>query len=1158
MSTKYYSIFRVFSLFVLCGSLTTDLYAEAGDPPQDQSQQDSEQFLEAIVSISPMLRSIERNADSEDSRDPWPQPVRSSTKDSVNNNPTGGGGDPTNPSNPTGGGGDPTNPRGNTFPGRPIGNSRYPTSGSSPTETQTSDKGCFNRKGVKGISFSIQTGIQRCSNDGLAKFWQENPHYNVLNLKINQIANGRTKSISGHNYGANAVEVGNRLFQEITKELANSKTNKEKLKVSLIYWTTAQHSNKDLMAKAHKEYSTIDSMPSGERYSERYLKNLANNQYAKTVQKKFYDAIAGYDDSQVASGFQGSDVLVSLPLASIFKPNLSRVNTLAFGEAHANFGEVQLFTPGGLIEGAKNPAYSLDFSQGNWGDANWKNLHFRGVDIKTSEKDAASRNDQKLAIYNKVILKRYADVVFGGYDRSGAPRNENPYLPWRSKKFIARKQTEYPPKGYPNIDVPPIYATHFAIQTCVDYSHQYPKNQKDVENTLTALTVIRDLGDIAKSGNKEWFDNITGLHHNAMYKALSIKDDSSFEGQFKAKTATRYSLYESERSNNLSPFSLLNRLAELHKKAITFVMGDGAVERPDKDWIKEAKEKFEDELAKAENSDEPWPWLETSAGDPDVIKLEQEWGSIKSRFKALKDYKVEIKNSMGDTFTDDALKIIDKYSHHFGERTGEQRNANTMRQERITFHETPKAAILEHALTCFDIKNSLGKVYKKAATKKSPRYLISYKMANGTYKNKLHDINPVKFSGRTAVGSKYTANFHGWWEHTDLGFSCRLLERIVENDPAIQEIKITGGQGLITGYDLLSGYVYSGKKLNNLSRYGDINKPQISRKPKPPVAIAPARNVTQKQQEDYEQAMARYRTDLLNLGRYYIKLIKALKNAWDDLEKIKKYSDDLLTVFDAVTQFDHLQLLLNYTPHFNTTCTHFKTQKIASLLTGAIKKVFKKELGNLHSSAVLDAVQDFGNCGRDYQVQNTYEDLHPETDFAVNKDRQKLYESGYYFTYRSTKIQTEPNKLHRRTGLPMLFFPGADFGSESLSRPYKEPGLIGKSALMVRAYSRANCHLRTWALFDNNPTMDRCFLDFGKVFPISYRQSFLGEVKQKLGRAFYHQDKARQKKDLEALKTWVDQQVRSARDPNGRFIEKSPSLQSYLSCADRPTIHIHN
>ncbi|MCY4380825.1 MAG: hypothetical protein OXC40_04575 [Proteobacteria bacterium] len=932
----------------------------------------------------------------------------------------------------------------------------------------------------------IQTGMQTCSNEGLTKFWADNKTYNVFQINLNQVIRRQLADMVKTGLRRTTMTTNRRVISQRKME-GNQSGAKTNVLFSLIYWTTAQHANPGLMAKSHQDHKDLKKMhiPSL-KYTNAYLKGLTDNTYSKKVQDSFFTILNTKNQNTAGDPvykYESDYAMINLPIG--LSPELSRVNTLAYSwSTSSSFGDAMLTFPEYFNTKSTGPDHPHPLARTEINkDTNWINKYF-----------PPDREDDKIiARHNKFIIKRYADVVFGGYKKGLSDPDESPYLPWRSEKFRGEQAT-YPLTHYPEIEVPPIYVTHFAVQMCSEFRPAMPTVNNNKFN-VTAASVIRDLGYLSEQG-LDWYKEIEKSNSNNLLlsdtykKLLEDKDNSTkkigfndsnkgFTKKFNEKTKD---LDSSVTSNYLSPFSLLSRLANIHHQAITFVMGDGDPDKPDKQWIDTVKARFE-----ANKSD--LEWLKDSAKDEDVKDAVKEWETLKSRFEALKDFK----NQMGNAFADDALKIIDKYDNYFGDQT---RNGREGMWQESRQNITPKAAILEYALTCFDIKNSLGKAYKKAIGRRKKAELRFTKVDDSVSRKKI-EINPADLSGKKMVDDTYKANFHGWWEHTDLGFSCRLLEKIVkkniqdknENDVDIsrnniQEIWIMGSfsditkvNAKITAHDLLSGEVYKqsnniGKKLTNLNRYS-IYRGLLKK-----FVYGNEQTITERNFKTFRPDIVynkNYRATLIELGKNYVNLIKTIERAWEDLKKVQDYSQELADAFDSVAKFDHLQMLLNFTPHFNATCANPTTQKIGSFQ--------HEEFGHLHASTILDTFQKFATnpkIGHDHQTMISNEDLHPEGDFAINETLQEEYKNGFYATFRSSRSGTEPEDREGITGLPMIFIPGAYYPKDTTrtetvpkkSSFYKEPVIFesrdednngnvvfGGRGFVVRSYARANCTL---------------------------------------------------------------------------------------------------
>ena len=333
-------------------------------------------------------------------------------------------------------------------------------------------------------NFHIITGVQGCANQGLRDFWDKNSYYDVYTLKIDDhVLAGRSIPISGHNYGSTIItksvkKVINLGDQDLTAEQREELAGKVRL--SLIYWTTAQHQDSKVITQSHKDHPYLGSM-SPSHYDEEYLEDLMDDSYAKKVQTGYHSALQKSTPESVtdakAFSLGSSKAMIPLPLVVGKKggKSVARFNTIGYGLDSTNLGE---FT---LIPSVDE--FRMDGKTHHKATAAWLKDTFNMTHAELKEKPR---------VFNKVTLKLYTDTAF----------KESRVWQAKSLKDLEGKESDQETflkdsydfsglSGDDQLEVPPIYVTHFAVQMCRDYKRSTDED-KAIDN-LMALDVIKDL-----------------------------------------------------------------------------------------------------------------------------------------------------------------------------------------------------------------------------------------------------------------------------------------------------------------------------------------------------------------------------------------------------------------------------------------------------------------------------------------------------------------------------------------------------------------------------------------------------------------------------------------------------------------------------------------
>ena len=1003
-------------------------------------------------------------------------------------------------------------------------------------------------------NFHIITGVQGCANQGLRDFWDKNSYYDVYTLKLaDHILAGRSIPISGHNYGSTILtksvkKVINLEDQDLTAEQREELAGKVRL--SLIYWTTAQHEDKKVITKSHKDHPYLGSM-SPSHYDKEYLEDLMDGSYAKNVQTGYHKVLQKSTPDSVADAknfsLGDSKARISLPLVVGKKggKGVARFNTIGYGLDTTNLGEFTLV-----------PAVE-EFEMGG-------KTHNQVTDawLKETFNMTRAQLKEKPRVFNKVTLKRYTDTTFKESrvwqakslkDLEGDEPAQKTFLK-DSYSFGGLKDDD-------QLEVPPIYVTHFAVQMCRDYKRS-TEEKKAIDN-LMALDVIKDLEQMASSGGV----NSTKIAIRTSRPKVSLKNfyaplvksDKDHLEAFKQR-ADDLGLGKDLAGNYISAFYWKRLYIQRVLEQIEFIEKVQFPNGLPSGSILSGLGKCN--ATRVVNLYPPGSRLHSclprgTCGTPREVK-EFRRDTHCEKFKRMVDYvksytKELVANldSGGDKMQVASLRLATlNVSKDIDEgKVGDGiHNRNTLKYGGLSgeSHVTDFQSVptLYKGLSCFDIRNSIGKLlnsYADSSGNFAPSaQTLSYEVGgfngegesytktvktNTVYANPMYiDSNTTdqthkyildNFRGSSTRDIPYVANSHKWWEHTDLGSTCGLLEDKLLNDTSLDRVKtlVRGGSsdpdssfdghGL---FDRLTGLVFhEWQKAGSITDVGPF-------------------------------------TGILHTDDGAKKFLQNWKNNKDYLKKVE-------SILSEVIQFENLEILLNLQPHYNKSCTFEHVASVSQQAPGG--------WGNMQSSAVLDAVQDFGNS---YDPQEDYYSKHVEGDFAINPARDAMYRNPNFFVFASSPPQN-PETNVGDVGLPMLWFPASP-------KPFTQPRIFltvhedrsNAGGMLVTSRPRAHCIQRhtegvtlqrtgTWSA-DN-----RCNLDFGAVSPTPFRKRVLGHVQDEVAKAVIADSTAEARGILEDLHKYLMEE----KSRPGKIISRIPSVDTMMNCRDNEYgFHIHN
>lgn len=945
-----------------------------------------------------------------------------------------------------------------------------------------------NAKEIK--QFAITTRGATCSNLGLIDFWneQENKtYYDVYNLPLASIPNPihQMSEIPRYRFSKQGLSSHKELMDEIIKPLPPDASDEDKdkfensrLKMSLIYWTTALHYNSQSLAKTYK-------IPNSEFYRNPHLFDTGYNKYSQAYLQKLQKGMVGVRvrssiDKQLK--FDANILDITDEKSVFYKKDNFNVQTFKFDS------KPSIFLP--QVIGATDTSGVARYNTIGVGSARTSTSRFALVPLTIKHFSTLIRNDattsrafyghskksmessRYIGPFNKILFRAYEVLAFQDASFSS---NEFQRTPWRA----AAHRPSSIPQGLTSsiktnlyqfdntvpIDTPPMYITHFAVQTCREFQSPEPLKDPYILNitrkdNLQALDVINDMRAlIARADASEAWSTLSdgaGTPSNKFTTRISGTDLSSFYGsfygsnkklhtvtidqhvqQFKARAST-LGLDSSMKGNYISAFHWFYLYTQAIKTTLDKVYNGaklGAMGAELSLAINAANTTLPADSQKLTKEDITCSLSQPTPPTPPAADASPEQIATYNAAQAAYDFNLAaytvaekfcptlraVKNFM-QAYTK-ALVIGAKDST--AAKTGPSLlrlatlnvAANTetglspynpLKFGGMSSTETSALPIkavptLYKALSCFEIKNSLAKLYRSYKNQGTTLSTIaadsSLDLGSTSYKVK----NPIS-APTGAPQVTYVGNSHKWWEHTDFGFECAYLEKHLlkmhEEDKAPYTL-----------FHLLSGLVY------------DDNYPGAA----PPF------------HDDHS--------------------VETLLAHWS---KQQAYVSKRLTLIDKAVRIDNLGIILNLQHHHTKSCTH-------QVLTSTIPTQ-NDDWGKLQSSAILDMPQRMADADKsDYPFQQSYNSTHIEYDFAVNQRRQQAYRNPYYATFATTtpfidvsaRIDAQQKSKQSKDvplGQPLLAIPGM---------PYRSPAFLSQPSknVWVTMSPRAICHNdieKTW------------------------------------------------------------------------------------------------
>lgn len=341
-----------------------------------------------------------------------------------------------------------------------------------------------------------------------------------------------------------------------------------------------------------------------------------------------------------------------------------------------------------------------------------------------------------------------------------------------------------------------------------------------------------------------------------------------------------------------------------------------------------------------------------------------------------------------------------------------------------------------------------------------------------------------------SVDSIYTQK---WWEHTDFGFTCRLLanqlpHKDLTKDP-YKEIKIYTIDTR-TETETRTRTVTDSNGVQSTQTYTvDITVCNCNEE----IKALDYKAVFRSTEGEFKEMFAP--PPLPSCDKW-----EGTSSPCDDggsLDVVYEtnwatYTDflgKLQTRFKEVAQFDEFQEALHESKRFVVSCS-------------SAEKIDDEEAwGKVLSSVILDSRQDFTPSGNDKKgIQNRFASKQPASDLAINEDIQKLTLNGMYMTFLdSTDAKQQKQKgSEKPPGMPMILFPGDDYQPPLLVDEKAGEYPLGRFGFSYRSYPRAICQVESVLQAGHKKKKGKgsCKFDFGWI-PKNTRKAFFDNSQRK-------------------------------------------------------------
>lgn len=957
--------------------------------------------------------------------------------------------------------------------------------------------------------FSIATRTLGCSNPGLIKFWKETQptnnkaYYDVYNIPLASVPNPTRQlmQVPRHRFSEAGLRHYKTLMDDVIKPLKDGATasetdqfNNSSLKMSLIYWTTALHHNPKSLAKTYQisdaQFYPSRHPSSHNQYSKEYLDSLNAGKVGSYVrgqmqQKLEFDAnildvtdeeskfYRKNKDGSYIEGFKfgGQQPAIFLPqvIGSTAASGVARYNTIGVGSAKTSTSSFELV-----------PLAIDHFSRLVASDYRAQRSFF-------NNSKASIESIRNTDYFNKLLFRAYEVLALqdSHHAQSGVQST-----PWRAQAHRNRPPGETIPKintdlyeftdQVTKIDTPPVYVTHFAVQTCRKFQSPEPLKDPYILNiankhNLQALDIINDMRElIAREFSDQPWDQLS--QHTSLtdlpeedrkrYKPwggakveftkfktrITDTDFSSFYGsfygqdkklheinvaahlhQFKALAQTLKLDSTTMKGNYVSAFHWFSLYTKAINKALSDVVTANTpgkteelaeaiqsknIQLPAAQQLKE-----EDITCNLSPPSQPSPPAQDASEEEkaayaealETFKFKQAAFEVADQFcptliamkKFMKDYtRISVVGAKDSTAAKTGPSLLRLATLNVSPNTESGLSPhNPLKFGNLPGTETDALPIkavptLYKALSCFEIKNSLAKLYRNYKGLGPSVGTISTDPSLGL-SSSYTVTNPIPTPNNAPNVPNYVGNSHKWWEHNDFGFECAYLEKHL--------IKMQDeDQAPYTLFHLLSGLVYD-------DNYSHPNGSPFDNK----LTVA------------------------------------QLLEHWDNQ---KQYIERRLELIKKAVKIDNLGIILNLQPHHTKSCTH------QYLTSTNPSKIENNGWGKLQSSIILDTRQEMTDDENteelaDYPYysdlkfgfQRYYNSYHVEYDFAVNAKRQLAYRNPYYAVFASStgrhqdveqRIEAqEKNQLDYPVpiGQPLIAIPGMLYRSPALmSQPSED------------------------------------------------------------------------------------------------------------------------
>ena len=927
-------------------------------------------------------------------------------------------------------------------------------------------------KKIQSNQFLIETGLTACANKGLQAFFNMangvgqspavEPVYDLIELEVRNVNIEREqRRVAGHVYGGSSsstVDVvgSTEVLTELTDVQRESVEMPEVYSV-LMSWTEVFGGGVRPMHKGWRPGARPhDSYHDSYQYAaQQAIGRLSRAELARQLRGNIKQPLLG---KYSTGDFWTWIYLEPPPISGAFeiKPRLPFV----FTAGSRNIVISNMNTIGIAKHASALGSGVLTLPMRNWVHDKMKEIAERNSLM--TDPDALSHGE-----YNKFFFKTYVDhVLKHGYTDVQEDRDNDDLhvLAWRG--------SDAQESDKPHL----VYVTHFVVQTCkkppVEIISSDTDGSKDFFN-LTAHEVIQDLQKMAENEGKHPDADV-----EAIYQKIDDGQESTVTTTFSGKTET-----VAEVSNihpNMREKKSIFWFAYNMLSALCGMKGTEA-----------AKIKI----------------------GTDYVKCNKKYILSNIVSGSTRHDRLDV---VSDMLSDYSEMIRKNISAHGFDLNGFQLESSSYKDGILNMIHDIRA--FSH---CHKFKQHIGK-YVEEVQGVSDGLNIGHwgenERAEEYSKDNIRRILRMRASYyfKTKVGYTYTPKY---WEHTDLGFVCRLIENMsaswyAENSEGKKPFVIWDSDegeysthdfslvGMVynsmlrsnsNGIDTYSMYFDTANRDDNNGRDESVRKEEV---------CGTLSDLDDSDPDDIEAGKDPCDPNVDTTGgniNNFAELVEthrkiALKAAqFEDRQRaINVQKRFLVSCESSENRWD-----IGSGWHFDDDARRRRSRPLAA------------KIGKIFASAYLDMRQQFDATA--IEPNTEYYSRHPESNLGIEPVWQRLNLTRYFVTYYNTaKIPLDPARLSRDTiqpsGYPYMSFPGQSYVPPTMldSSSGKSQERWGKSGIHYRSYPRTICRKTEINSFmvedtpgDRDPSF--CNLHFGQVFPRKQvRPAFLTFARNKV------------------------------------------------------------